>query len=708
MLGSIRGRLLGGFLICALLSSIAGVVGLFSVARLGESVARVVQDQLPVFDAAQDAAFAARGARAEVENFLRSMEGLPPIRARVERALSLVDLYIAMIQDGTAAAIAAEGGRAALAKSAEVDVVIQRPASGAVLEEAIKARSRFQEVVTVANATMLAHEARTQMMTRHDGRLMELEKFLYIQRIALARWVSDLEEAARFGTPVKGGTDHAASDFARWLAGFRSEDAKLMELVGAFGGLQAQLYELAKQIEAAPAEQRPSLLERARTRVIARSGIALGAAIEYVVPLTTDLAAQADKKVAELIQVEGGLVIALDRLRRLVDAEVGAAKAETAAIESWSLRLSSFAVAFGLAAAIASAIWIGRGISAPLGDLTRTMGLLAGGDLKTTVPQQDRADEIGAMARSVEIFRTGLNEAEALRAETRQAQDAAATRAQQITALVREMEGVVLRTASEITEASSALRRTAETATASASKARAQSEAASQASQATRDKAQSVAAATEELSGSIVEIGRQASLSAGVSENAAREMREAGQRVERLSEAADRIGDVLNLITQIAGQTNLLALNATIEAARAGEAGKGFAVVAAEVKALAQQTARATNEISGHIAAIQAETKGTATAMRSVGGVIERARESTVAIASAVEQQQAATTEIANNIQSVSSNSVQVEESCLDTDSRIAELLANNAAVQDSADRLTVSAEGLRSEMDRFFERFRA
>jgi methyl-accepting chemotaxis protein len=343
-----------------------------------------------------------------------------------------------------------------------------------------------------------------------------------------------------------------------------------------------------------------------------------------------------------------------------------------------------------------------------MGDLTATMGRLANGELATSVPRQDRRDEIGVMARSVEIFRKGLSDAEMLRAETRQAQDAAALRAQQITALVQEMEGVVLRTAEEITDASSALRQTAEGATVSASQARAQSEMATEASQAARDKAQSVAAATEELSGSIVEIARQASLSASISGSAAAEMREAEERVVRLSEAADRIGDVLNLINQIAGQTNLLALNATIEAARAGEAGKGFAVVAAEVKALAQQTARATNEISGHIAAIQAETKGTATAMRSVGGVIERAQESTVTIASAVEQQQAATNEIANNIQAVSTNSVTVEESCLETNRRIVDLLTNNTAVKDSADRLTVSAQGLKTEMARFFDRFRA
>ena len=708
MLSSIRGRLLGGFLVCALFSSIAGVVGLFSVAWLGDSVARVVQEQLPVFDAAQDAAFSARGARVEVEQFLRSTEGLMPIRQRVEQALSLVDLYIAMIRDGSAAALAADPKRAAVAKAGKVDVVIQNSATGGILDQAIVAQSRFQEVVKAANAAMQAHEAWTKMMTHHEGRQMELDKFLYIQRIALFRWVADLEEAARFGTPVKGGVDHGASDFARWFAGFRNDDAKLTELLGAYANLHVQLYDLAKQIESAPAEQRLSLVERARTRIIARSGVALVAAIDYLTPVMGELRAQASRLAEEMNRVEGGLVVALDQLRKLVDADVGEAKAETVSIEDWSFRISASAAAFGLLASIACAVWIGQGITGPIGDLTGTMGRLANGELATNVPRQDRRDEIGVMARSVEIFRKGLNDTEMLRAETRQAQDAAALRAQQIMALVQEMEGVVLRTAAEITDASSALRQTAEGATVSASQAGAQSEAATEASQTARNKAQSVAAATEELSGSIVEIGRQASLSASISDSAAAELREAEQRVVRLSEAADRIGDVLNLINQIAGQTNLLALNATIEAARAGEAGKGFAVVAAEVKALAQQTARATNEISGHIAAIQAETKGTATAMRSVGGVIERAQESTVTIASAVEQQQAATNEIANNIQAVSTNSVTVEESCLETNRRIVDLLTNNAAVKDSADRLTVSAQGLRTEMDRFFERFRA
>ena len=708
MLASIRGRLLGGFLICSLLSSVAGLVGLFSVSQLGDSVSRMVQDQTPTADAAQDASLAARGVRAEIEQFLRSSDGLPPIQARAEHALSLVDLFVAMIREGTGPALAGDQRRAALAKAAGVTLNLRHPASGAILDQVVLVEKRYQEMVTAAKAAMQSHEARLKMTVRHEGRLIDLDKLLYAQRVALARWATELEEAARFGAPITVDAGRATADFARWCADFRSEDRKLMELIGAVGVTQAQLHDLVRQLEAAPAEQRLSLLERGRTRVVARAGAAFGAALDYLTPLTNRLTAEADAQAAEMLRIEGGLVDALDRLRKLVEQEVEKAKAETASIQSWSLRLALLAVVAGLAASIACAAFIGRGISRPVGDLTATMGRLASGELATEVPQQGRRDEIGEMARSVEIFRKGLTEAERLRAETREAEEAAALRAQQITELVREMEGVVLRTANEITDASGALRRTAAGATTSAAQARAQSEAASHASQTTRDRAESVAAATEELSGSIVEIGRQASLSATISESAALEMREAGQRVERLSDAADRIGDVLNLITHIAGQTNLLALNATIEAARAGEAGKGFAVVAVEVKALAHQTARATEEISQHIEAIQAETQLTAAAMRSVGGVIERARSSTVTIASAVEEQQAATTEIANNIQSVSVNSASVEANCLETDSRIVDLLANNTAVQDAADRLTHSAEDLRTEMNRFFERFRA
>ena len=708
MFSSIRSRLIGGFLLCAIFASIAGVVGLVAVSALGDSASRVMNEQLPMFDAAQDTALAARGVRMEVEHFLRSTDGLPAIREQVEHGLTLVELYVSMMRDGTTAALAANPAWSAISQRAGVDVMIDKPASGRIRTQIDLVQSQFQEVSKAALDSMEVHEVWAKLATSYGGRTIELDKFFYIQRLALSRWIAELEEAARFGSPVKGGTDYGSSEFAVWRVGFKSEDPKLEALISAFVAQHRMLFDLANQIEAAPVEQRVSLMERARTRVVARSVSALQAVIDYLAPRMNELGSQADRTALTLNKVEGEMVAALDKLRKLVDEDLTAAKAETVEIQSISLRVSVISVGLGLATAIGISLLIGRGISGRLAEMTATMGLLAEGALETLVPQQDKGDEIGQMARSVEIFRKGLSDAEALRAETRKAQDAAAIRAQEITALVREMEGVVLRTAGEIREASDALRETAGRAGDSATDARGCAAEATAASQMTRDKAQSVAAATEELSSSISEIGRQASLSASISETATSQMQEASQRVDRLSDAAQRIGSVLQLISQIAGQTNLLALNATIEAARAGEAGRGFAIVASEVKALAHQTARATSEISEHIAAIQAETGLTASAILSVSDIIERARESTVTIASAVEQQGAATTDIAVNIQTVSDNSTTVEMSCQQTDGRVNDLLADSEAVQRSADQLAMSARGLQTEMDRYFERFRA
>jgi methyl-accepting chemotaxis protein len=314
-----------------------------------------------------------------------------------------------------------------------------------------------------------------------------------------------------------------------------------------------------------------------------------------------------------------------------------------------------------LAAAALLAFLLGRGMSRPLTAITAVMNRLSSGDTDVTIPGGDRKDELGTMAGAVDVFRRNMIESRLLREE----QEAAKKHSEEEkSALQRRMadrfEADVKSVVSAVARATESMQRVAAEITASVNGTSAQAAAAAAASEEASSSINTVAAATEELASSVAEISRQVTHSSDVADAAVGKATKTNEMVSALAAAGERIGDVLRLISAIAGQTNLLALNATIEAARAGEAGKGFAVVASEVKELASQTAKATEEIAGQVAAIQASTEDCVTA---IGGISRTIREiSTIAttIASAVEQQGAATREIAHSVQQVAAGTSEV------------------------------------------------
>jgi methyl-accepting chemotaxis protein len=314
-----------------------------------------------------------------------------------------------------------------------------------------------------------------------------------------------------------------------------------------------------------------------------------------------------------------------------------------------------------LAGAASLAFFLGRGMSRPLTAITLVMNRLSSGDTDVTIPGGDRKDELGTMAEAVDVFRKGMIEARTMR----EAQEATKHQAElEKKASQRQMadrfEADVKSVVEAVAKATEEMQRVAYEITASVNGTSERAAAAAAASDEASSSVNTVAAATEELASSVTEIGRQVAHSSGVADAAVVKAGQTTEMVGSLAAAGEKIGDVLRLISAIAGQTNLLALNATIEAARAGDAGKGFAVVASEVKELANQTAKATEEIAGQVTAIQSATADCVTAIGGISDTIREISGIATTIAAAVEQQDSATREIARSVQQAATGTSEV------------------------------------------------
>jgi methyl-accepting chemotaxis protein len=377
---------------------------------------------------------------------------------------------------------------------------------------------------------------------------------------------------------------------------------------------------------------------------------------------------------------------------------------------SWSHAVSTAeAIALVAVATLALALWLGNRISGPILSLTAVTRRLAEGDLSAAVPALDRRDEIGTMAQAIAVLKEKSAEAARLRAE----QDELAARAELekkkfMKKMADDFDGSVRAALDAVGSAAAEMRATSQSMSATAEETSAQATTVAAAAGEASSNVQIVAAATEELSSSVSEIGRQVSESTRIAGQAVAEANRTNVSVQGLSAAAHKIGDVVKLISDIASQTNLLALNATIEAARAGDAGKGFAVVASEVKSLASQTAKATEEIAAHVAAMQAATGEAVTAIQGIGGTIGTINEIATTIASAVEEQGAATQEIARNVQEAAHGTGQVSSNIVGVNQAASETGAAAGMVLTAAEQLGKQAETLRADVDEFLANIRA
>ena len=349
-------------------------------------------------------------------------------------------------------------------------------------------------------------------------------------------------------------------------------------------------------------------------------------------------------------------------------------------------------------------------IARPMRALSVSMQQLAEGNFAVVLPGLGRKDEIGDVAEAVENFKVKAEQKarEEAEAKIKQDQIAAKQRKADMIKLADDFESAVGEIVETVSSASTELEASASTLTATAERAQKVTTTVAAASEEASTNVQSVASATEELTSSVNEISRQVQESARMAGEAVDQARTTNDRVGELSKAAARIGDVVELINTIAGQTNLLALNATIEAARAGEAGRGFAVVASEVKALAEQTAKATGEIGQQITGIQAATQDSVNAIREISGTIEKLSEIASTIASAVEEQGAATQEISRNVQQAAHGTQQVSANITDVQRGASETGSASSQVLSAAQSLSGDSNRLKLEVGKFLNTVRA
>jgi methyl-accepting chemotaxis protein len=434
---------------------------------------------------------------------------------------------------------------------------------------------------------------------------------------------------------------------------------------------------------------------------------------DYIALRDRLLAAVVAGQKPEMTAIEWGpyTVGHLASLLTVAEASLDAAKEHAGELRGAALRDLIVQLVLLLAAiafAAGSMILLRGRVLVPLRAIKDAMLKVAGGDLTAEAPFSDRSDEIGALAGALAMFKQNAIEKTRIESEQQDRHSQSTQRQRSIEASIVQFEGQIGEAIRSLMDASGQMRKTSDEMSAISQRTNTQVETAAQASEEASSNVQTVAAASEELSASIADISRQVTHAAGIAGRAVDETKQTDGTVRGLAESAERIGEVVKLINAIAGQTNLLALNATIEAARAGEAGKGFAVVASEVKSLANQTAKATEEISAQIAAVQQVSRDAMEAIQGIGSTIGEVSAVATSIASAVEEQGTATQEITRNTQGAARRTKDASDSIAGVTAGATATGSAAHNVKSAAEALGVRTEQLRGQVDDFLAKIRA
>ncbi len=693
----LRGRLFMAFGLVAALTVIASLNAIFSYVSLGNSLGVIAEQSLPeltrssnVIKAAGDVGAAAPSLLAAANNAERSdaLKALAAAREEMKHSIGLLSADDAAKLNGTAGRILENLAR--LEKSVTERQSIAE-ARHALIGELRKTHQKLAEKLIpiaddVAFALTMALEkaadepdpatVHTTLMGLADNELGALQAVLAL-RAESNLMLGVLVEAADLASadllpPVKDRFNAAANHISKAAAILKDPDTtKLVGQLVAIGRGSNNIFDL---------KQKEIAATKAGVDVVAKNSV-----------LATEFA----KEVSGLGQ-------------RSEVAAAGAVQASQAEIGRGRVVLITIALASLLAALLIGWFYVGRGVVRRLVGLQTNMKAIAAGDLAVEVATKG-SDEIAAMGEALQVFKDNMAESNRLRAERIEGEKrASAQRRSEMSQLADEFHAAVGEIVQTVSSASTELEASARTLTSTAAETQQLSAMVETASGDASRNVDSVAAATEEMTASIAEINRQVQESNRIASDAVHQAEMTDGRINELSKAATRIGDVINLITSIAEQTNLLALNATIEAARAGESGKGFAVVAQEVKSLATQTSKATNEISSQIAGMQVATQESVGAIKQISATIGRISEIASVIADSVGQQGNAIQEIVRSVQGAAKSTSEVAGNISEVNKGANETSSASSQVLSSAQSLSGESNRLKLEVDRFLETVRA